>query len=156
MSITLTLIGQMIAFAIFVLFTYKYVWPPIIQAIDERKLTIANGLAAAEQGEKAQEEAKAGAEKLIAEARSQAAEIVSQAQKRSNDIVDEAKTTAVAEGDRLKEAANSEILAEKNKAKEELRGQVVSIAIAGAEKVLQREINADTHKDVLDKFVSQL
>lgn len=156
MSITLTLIGQMIAFAIFVLFTYKFVWPPIIQAIDERKRTIAQGLAAAEQGEKAQEEAKVEAEKLIAEARAQAADIVAQAQKRSNDIVEEAKTTAVAEGERLKEAANSEIEAEKTKAKEELRGQVVSIAIASAEKVLEREVNADAHKDVLDKFVAQL
>lgn len=156
MTVNATLFAQMIAFTCFVLFTMKFVWPPLAAAMEERKKTIAEGLAAAEQGEKAQEEAKAEAEKLIAEAKAQAAEIVAQAQKRGNDIVEDAKTTAVAEGERLKDAANADIEAEKNKAKQELRGQVVSIAIAGAEKVLEREINADAHKDVLDKFVAQL
>jgi F-type H+-transporting ATPase subunit b len=124
--------------------------------MEERKKTIAEGLAAAEQGEKAQEEAQIAADKVVAEAKTQAAEIVAQAQKRGNDIVDDAKTTAVAEGERLKDAAQADIEAEKNKAKQELRGQVVSIAIAGAEKVLEREIDANAHKDVLDKFVAQL
>lgn len=156
MSITLTLVGQMIAFAMFVAFTMKFVWPPIMAAMEERQKKIAEGLAAAEQGEKAQEEAKAEAAKLIAEARAQAADIVAQAQKRGNEIVEEAKATAVAEGDRLKDAANAEIEAEKIKAKQELRGQVVSIAIAGAQKVLEREVDAAAHQDVLDKFVAQL
>ncbi len=156
MTVNATLFAQMIAFAVFVLFTMKFVWPPISAAMEERKKTIAKGLAAAEQGEKAQEKAEAEAQELLAQARAQAADIVNQAQKRGNDIVEEAKTTAVAEGERLKEAANADIQAEKNKAKQELRGQVVSIAIAGAEKVLEREINADAHKDVLDKFVAQL
>lgn len=156
MSITATLLGQMIAFAIFVAFTMKFVWPPIMQAMEERRQKIAEGLAAAEQGEKAQEEAKAEVDRLIAEARSQAGEIVAQAQKRGNEIVEEAKGTATAEAQRIKDSAQAEIEAEKIKAKQDLRGQVVSIAIAGAEKVLEREVDSKTHQDVLDKFVAQL
>lgn len=156
MSITATLFAQMISFTVFVLFTMKFVWPPVAQAMDERKKTIADGLAAAEKGAQAQAEAEAEAQTILADARNQAADIVAQAQKRSTEIVDQAKTTAVAEGERLKEAANAEIEAEKVKAAQELRGQVVSFSIAGAEKVLEREINADNHKEFLEGFVNQL
>lgn len=156
MSITATLIAQMIAFTCFVLFTMKFVWPPISAAMEERKKTIAAGLAAAEQGEKAQEEGKLEAQKLIDEAKAQAADIVATAQKRSNDIVEQAKNTAVSESERIKAAAQEEIEAEKIKAKQTLRSEVANIAIAGAEKILEREIDSNSHKDMLEKFAAQL
>lgn len=137
MNINATLIGQLIAFAIFVAFCMKYVWPPIMQALEERKKKIADGLAAAERGRHEQELAEKRAQQVIHEAKDQASEIVSQAQRRGNEIVDEAKGTARTEGERILTSARAEIEQEANRARDELRAQVASVALAGAGKILR-------------------
>jgi F-type H+-transporting ATPase subunit b len=156
MNINATLLGQAISFFVFVWFCMKIVWPPIIAALEERKKKIVDGLAAAERGKHEQELAEQRAAELIAEAKQQAAGIITQAQKRANEIVDESKNTARTEGERILAAANAEIDQEVNRAKEHLRGQVVSIAVAGAGKVLKREIDAKAHDDLLQDLVSQI
>ena len=156
MNINLTLFGQTIAFVVFVWFCMKFVWPPIMAALNERKEKIAQGLEAAERGMQQQEQAAAQVQEKLSEAKQQASEIINQAQKRANEIVEEAKGVAVTEGERIKAAAQSEIDKEVNKAKEQLRGQVSALAIAGAEKVLNKEINADTHRSVLDDLAAQI
>jgi len=156
MNINATLIGQSIAFFLFVLFVMKYVWPPLIAALDERKNIIADGLAAAEKGQHEQELAEKAAEKHIKEAKGQAAEIVTQAQKRATEIVEEAKDDAKEEASRIVTAANAEIEQEVNRAKEHLRQQVVGITIAGAEKVLKREIDESAHSDIVDDLIAQI
>lgn len=156
MNINATLIGQSIAFFVFVWFVMKYVWPPLIAALEERKKTIADGLAAAEKGKHEQELAEKAAEKHIKVAKDQAAEIVAQAQKRATEIVEEAKHGAKEEADRIKAAANAEIDQEVNRAKEHLRQQVAGITIAGAEKVLKREIDEKAHGDIVDELIAQI
>ena len=156
MNFNATLIGQLITFAVFVWFVMKYVWPPLINALNERKAKIADGLAAAERGKHEQELAKKRATEQLHEAKQQAAEIIAQAQKRANEIVDEAKNSARTEGERIKEAAKAEIDQEINRAKEALRAQVSGIALAGAEKVLKKEIDAKAHSQVLDELVAQI
>lgn len=156
MNINLTLFGQSIAFLVFVWFCMKFVWPPIIGALAERQKKITQGLEAAERGMQAQEQAELKVEEALTDAKQQASEIINQAQKRANEIVDEAKTTAVTEGDRIKATAQSEIDKEINKAKEQLRGQVAVLAVAGAEKILHKEVNADTHRAVLDELSAQI
>jgi len=146
----------MITFVIFVIFCMKFVWPPIMAALHERKGKIADGLAAAERGKHEQELAEERAKKLIKKAKEDASGIIAQAQKRASEIVEEAKDIAVTEGDRIKAAANAEIEQEANRAKEHLRGQVVSIAVAGAAKVLDREIDAEAHDALLQDLVSQI
>jgi F-type H+-transporting ATPase subunit b len=156
MNINATLIGQAISFIFFVWFTMKFVWPPIMAALEERKKKIADGLAAAERGKHEQELAEQRAKEVIGEAKQEASNIIAQAQKRASEIVEEAKDTARAEGDRIVAAANAEIEQEVNRAKEHLRGQVVSIAVAGAGKVLSREIDAKAHDDLLQDLVTQI
>lgn len=156
MNINATLIGQAISFIFFVWFTMKFVWPPIMSALEERKKKIADGLAAAERGKHEQELAEQRAKEVIGEAKQEASNIIAQAQKRASEIVEEAKDTARAEGDRIVASANAEIEQEVNRAKEHLRGQVVSIAVAGAGKVLSREIDAKAHDDLLQDLVSQI
>jgi len=156
MNINLTLIGQSITFAVFVWFCMKFVWPPIMAALDERKKKIADGLAAAERGEHEQELAEKRAAEVLHEAKQQAQDIIGQSQKRGSEIVEDAKTTARGEGERLLTAARAEIEQEVNRAREELRGQVASLAIAGATKVLKREIDAAANEDLLKDLVSQL
>ncbi len=156
MNINATLIGQSLAFLLFVWFCMKFVWPPITGALAERKKKIAQGLEAAERGLQSQEQAEVKVQAQLKEAKQEASEIISQAQKRANEIVEEAKGIASQEGDRIKAAAHSEIDKEINKAKEELRSQVSVLAIAGAEKVLNKEINADTHRAVLDDLAAQI
>ncbi|VAX11031.1 ATP synthase F0 sector subunit b [hydrothermal vent metagenome] len=156
MNINLTLFGQSITFVFFVWFCMKFVWPPIMAALDERKKKIANGLAAAERGEHEQELAEKRATEVLHEAKQQAQEIIGQSQKRSSEIVEEAKTTARNEGERLLIAARAEIEQEVNRAREELRGQVAILAIAGASKVLKREIDAAANEDLLNDLVAQL
>jgi F-type H+-transporting ATPase subunit b len=151
-----TLLGQAIAFSLFVWFCMKYVWPPIIQALDERKKKIADGLAAAERGKHEQELAEKRAQQVIHEAKEHANEIISQAQRRGNEIVDESKDTARIEGDRILNSAKAEIEQEANKAKDELRTQVGSVALAGAAKILGREIDDKAHTDLLDELVSRI
>tara|TARA_B100000768_G_scaffold101074_1_gene94118 strand:+ start:797 stop:1267 length:471 start_codon:yes stop_codon:yes gene_type:complete len=156
MNINATLIGQAIAFGIFIAFCMKYVWPPIMQALEERTKKIADGLAAAERGRHEQELAEKRAQQVISEAKEQANEIISQAQRRSNEIVDESKDTARVEGERILMSAQAEIEQEANKAKDELRGQVGSIALAGAAKILNREIDDKAHTDLLKELVSRI
>ena len=156
MSITATLIGQIITFAILVWFIGKYLWTPMTQMMDDRKKRIADGLAAAERGKHEQELAEHKAVQHIKEAKEQAAEILAQAQKRGAEIIDDAKDDAKAEGERLIVAANAEIEQEVNRAKESLRAQVVNITIAAAGKIIKKEIDAKAHGDLLNDVVGQL
>ncbi len=156
MNLNATIIGQMIAFAVFVAFCMKYVWPPIMAALEDRTKKIADGLAAAERGRHEQELAEKRAQQVIHEAKDQANEIISQAQRRGNEIVDESKDVARVEGERILVSAQAEIEQEANKAKEELRTQVGSIAIAGAEKILGREIDKKSHTALLEELVSRI
>ncbi len=156
MNINATLIGQFIAFFVFVWFVMKYVWPPLIHVLNERKKTIADGLAAAERGKNQQVLAEQHAAEVIHEAKGRAAEILARAEKRASEIVEEAKDAARTEGDRIKAAANAEIQQEVSRAREQLRGQVVSLAVVGAGKVLKRELDAKTHDDLLQDLVAQL
>ncbi len=134
----------------------KYVWPPIVSAMRERQAKIAQGLAYAEQGEQQRNEAEQEIAVLLQDAKSRASEIINQAQKRSNEIVEEAKDIARTEGDRIKDTAHAEIEQEIVKAKEDLRKQVGSIAIIGAEKILNAEVDAKAHGKVLDELIAQI
>ena len=156
MNFNATLIGQMVTFAVFVWFCMKYIWPPITAALDARRKTIADGLAAAEKGKHEQELAEKAAEKHIKQAKEQAAEILAQAQKRAGEMVDEAKVDARAEAERIRTAAAAEINQEVNRAKEHLRQQVGSIAVAGAEKILKREIDMKAHGDLVNELIAQI
>jgi F-type H+-transporting ATPase subunit b len=156
MNINATLIGQSIAFFVFVWFVMKYVWPPLINVLNERKKTIADGLAAAERGKHQQEIAEKHAAEVIHEAKQQAAEIISRAEKRASEIVEEAKDIARAEGERLVTAANAEIAQEVTRAKEQLRGQVVSISVAAASRILKREINEQSQDELIKDLVAQI
>ena len=156
MNINLTLLGQMITFAMLVWVTMKCVWPPIIKAMQERQKQIADGLAAAERGKHEQQLAEERAKKVLQEAKQQAADIVAMAQKRANEIVESAKDTARQEGDRIKVAAQSEIDQEVIRAREELRKQVGTLAISGAERILKKEIDAKAHNQVIKDLVSQI
>lgn len=156
MNINLTLIGQSITFIFFVIFVMKFVWPPLVAALDERKNKIADGLAAAEKGMHDSELAKQRVIETLKEAKEKAQEIISQAEKRASEIVEESKDNARAEGERILVAANAEIEQELNRAREHLRGQVVSLAVMGAEKVLKREIDEKANEDLLKDLVAQL
>ena len=156
MNINITLIGQSITFAVFLWFCMKFVWPPIVKALDERKAKIADGLAAAEKGLAAEEEARKAADSELQAAKEQAKEIISQAQSRANEIVEDAKGDARTEGDRLLQAARNEIDQERNQAREQLRAEVVAIAIAGAEQVLMSEVDAKAHSEALEKLAANL
>ena len=156
MNINATLIGQAIAFFLFVVFCMKFVWPPILQALEERKQKIADGLAAAEHGKHSQLLAEERAKELLREAKDQAGEIITRADKRATEIVDEAKDDAKAEGGRMLTAARAEIDQELNRVKEDLRGQVVSIALAAASKVLEREVDATVHAELLNKMAAEI
>jgi F-type H+-transporting ATPase subunit b len=150
MNITLTLVVQAITFALFIGFTMKFVWPYMLRAIETRQKTIADGLAAAEQGRKSLEVSTRQADEEIKKARERAAEIVSQAEKRVSQMIEAAKTTAKDEGNREKAAAKAEIVQEVSRAREQLRDQVAMLAVAGAEKILRREVDAKAHADLLD------
>lgn len=156
MNINLTLLGQTIGFALFVWFCMKLVWPPLRDALHERQKKIADGLAAAERGEHEEELARQRATETLREAKQQASEILDQANKRANEIVEESKDTARTEAERIKQSAQTEIDQQISQAREHLRGQVVAIALAGAERVLEREVDKDTHSKALDELVSEL
>jgi F-type H+-transporting ATPase subunit b len=151
-----TLIGQVIAMIVFVWFCMKYIWPVIINAIEARQTEIADGLAAAEKGQNSLATAKVEIDKLIAAARDQARAIVDQANTRATGIVEQGKADGEAARKAQVEAARAEIGVETNRAREELRGQVARIAVAGAEKVLGREIDANAHRDLLGKLAAEL
>lgn len=156
MNINLTLIGQTITFIFFVLFCMKFIWPPLVAALDERKKMIADGLAAAEKGKHDGELAKQRVLDTLKDAKAQAQDIINLAEKRASEIVEESKDTAKVEGERIIAAANAELEQEVNRAREQLRGQVVSLAVAGASKVLKREIDEKANEDLLKDLVAQL
>jgi F-type H+-transporting ATPase subunit b len=156
MNFNATLIGQSITFLVFVWFCMKFVWPPIMNALAERKAKIAEGLAAADRGKHEQELAKKRATETLHEAKQQAAEIISRAEKRAAAVVEEAKNDAIEEGNRMKAAAQAEIEREVNRARETLRGQVVEIATAGAARILKRELDASANDDLIKDLVAKI
>lgn len=156
MNINATLIGQLIAFAVFVMFCMKYVWPPLMAAIEDRQKTIADGLAASERAEKDLELAQEKATDQLREAKQQAAEIIEQAKKRANQLVDEETQRGHAEREKIINQGYAEIEAERNRAKEDLRKQVAALAVVGAERILQREIDAAAQDDIVEKLVAEL
>ena len=156
MNFNATLIGQMVTFSLLVIFTMKYVWPPLMQAMQDRQKRIADGLASAERGVHEQELAKAKSAEMLKRAKQQAADIISQAQKRANELIEQAKVDAREEGGHQIAVARAEIEHERNRAREELRGQVASIAVTAAGKVLRREVDEKAHADMLNELVTQL
>ena len=156
MDINATLWGQTIAMVVFVWFCMKFIWPPILNALEERQKQIEEGLAAADKSQEALEAAQAEAETIVAEARQQATGILDQAHARANEIVAEGKDAGVKERERQLAAARAEIEQETNKAREELRGQVSAIAVASAEKILRREIDSKSHEDILGKLAQEI
>jgi F-type H+-transporting ATPase subunit b len=156
MNFNATLIGQTITFIVFVWFCMKYIWPPLMAALDERNARISEGLAAAQRGQQDLVDAQAKVSDSLNDAKQQAQEIINQAQKRANEIVDEAKGAARDEADKIKVAASADIDQQINSAREELRKEVSSIALAGAEQILKREVDAKVHAAVLDELVAQI
>ena len=156
MNINLTLIGQMIAFVGFVWFCMKFVWPPILAAMQEREQKIADGLAAADRASHDLELAKEKAVERLKEAKEEAAGIIDAANKRANQLVEEAKDAAVVEADRVKASAQAEIEQESNRAREALRAEVATLSLAGAEKVLGAAIDQEAHKELVDKLAAEL
>ena len=152
----MTLIGQTIAMIVFVWFCMKFIWPPIMTAIEERQQEIADGLAAAERGQQSLDKANAQAEEIVDEARKQATAILDQAHARANEIIADGKAEGAKERERQLAAATAELEQETNRAREELRGQVSAIAVASAERILQREIDSSAHQDILSKLAAQL
>ncbi|HKE45567.1 MAG TPA: F0F1 ATP synthase subunit B [Steroidobacteraceae bacterium] len=156
MNINATLIGQVIWFAFFIWFVMKFVWPYFTRVIAERQKTIADGLAAAEKGQKDLSQAKANADEIIREARNRAVQIENQAQHRANELIDQAKKNAVGEGERLIAAAQQQIQLESTRARESLRKEVAALAVSGASQLLEREIDPKAHAVLLDKLAAQL
>ena len=156
MNLNLSLFAQAITFAAFIWFTVKFIWPHMLRAIEARQKTIADGLAAAEQGRRSLETSTRQADDAIAQARSRAAEILAQAERRATQLVDEARTAAKEEGNREKAAAKAEIEQEVTRAREQLRDHVASLAVAGAERILRREVDARAHADLLESIKRQL
>ena len=156
MNINLTLIVQMLVFALLVFGTMKWIWPHILGAMEERSRKIAQGLAAAEKGEQELTEARGKAEAIVREARERASHIIEQAQHRANDLVEQAKGAARSEGARILAAAQQQIELDTTRAREALRGEVAGIAVRAASKLLAREIDARTHADLLDKLTAQI
>lgn len=156
MNLNLTLLGQAISFAVFVLFCMKYVWPPIINGLRERQALIAGGLADAEKSTQKREEAEAEISVMLQDAKAQAAEIVAQAHKRGNEMVESSKDAARSEGERLKQSAQTEIDLEVVGAKEGLRRQVGSLAVEGARRILGSEVDQSKHNAIIDELVKQI
>ena len=156
MNIGLTLFAQALAFAGLIWIIATKIWPPLLQAIEERQQKIAEGLAAADNSKRALEQAQETADGELRTARARANDIIEQAHQRANQIIDQAKNEAVAEANRQKALAEAEIAAAANRAKEELRKQVATLAVAGAEKILKREIDANAHKAILDQLAAEI
>ena len=156
MNLNLTLVAQAITFTVFIWITVKFIWPYMLRAIETRQKTIADGLAAAEEGKRSLELSNKRADEEIRKARERAAELLSQAEKRAAQLVEEAKNAAKEEGNREKAAAKAEIEQQVTRAREQLRDHVASLAVAGAEKILRREVDAKAHADLLDSIKKQL
>ena len=156
MNINLTLIVQMLVFALLVFGTMRYIWPHILNAMEERSRKIAQGLAAAEKGEQELTEARDKADAIVREARERANHIIEQGQHRASDLVEQAKSAASSEAARLVAAAQQQIELDTTRARESLRREVAGIAVRAASKLLGREIDARTHAELLDKFTAQV
>lgn len=156
MNFNYTIIGQSITFFVFVWFCWKFIWPPLINAMQERQAVIAEGLAAAERAAKDLELAQDRATDQLKEAKEAAAQLIEQARGRANQMIEEAKNDARDEGERLKEAARADIELEFNRAKEVLRGQVAALVVSGAERVLGADIDASRHTQLLDQLAADL
>jgi F-type H+-transporting ATPase subunit b len=156
MDITFTLIAQAIVFALFIWFTARFVWPPLMRAVEDRQKKIADGLAAAEKGNRSLAEASAKTEEQLKAARVQAQDILSAANKQAGVLVEQAKGTAQGEAERIKAAAREEVDREINRAREQLRKQVGELAVAGAAQILKREINPQAHADVLKELAAKI
>ncbi len=156
MNPNITLLGQMITFAILIWFTVKFIWPPLMAAIEERQQKIAEGLAAADNAQKSLAQSQDKVAEELKAARGKANEIIEQAHQRAIQLIDTAKHDAIAEGSRQRALAEAEIAAAANRAREDLRKQVSALAVAGAEKLLKREIDANAHKALIDELAAQL
>jgi F-type H+-transporting ATPase subunit b len=156
MDINVTLIVQLVAFAIFIYLTMTLVWPPLMKALEDRRAKIADGLAAADKGAKALQDASAKSDEALKDARRQAQEILSSASKQAAQMVEQARTQAQTEGERIKTAAKAEVDREISAAREVLRKQVGELAVAGAAQILKREINAQAHADVLGALAAKI
>lgn len=156
MNLTATLIIQSLVLLILGWVTMKFIWPPLIAAIEDRQRKIADGLAAADKGEKSLADAQASAADIVKEARVQANKIADQAHRRSNEMIDEAKSTAVAEGQRLIGDARQEVVLEKSRLRDQLRGEVGTLAVAGAAQILGREIDGRAHADLIEQLAKEI
>jgi F-type H+-transporting ATPase subunit b len=155
-SINATLIAQMIVFGILIWVTMKFIWPPLMAAIEERQQKIAEGLAAADRSKKDLAQAEETVNEVIREARGKATEIIDQAHARANQIIDAAKAEAIVEANRQVAAAEAEIVVATNRAREDLRRQVSSLAVAGASRLIKREIDGNAHKALLDELAAEI
>jgi F-type H+-transporting ATPase subunit b len=156
MDFNLTLIGQTISMIVFVWICMRYIWPPVMGAIEQRRKEIADGIAAGEKGQKALADARHGSDAILAEARQKAGQVVDIAHKRSSELVGEAKSLAVTESERIVTAARGEAANEKTRARDALRKEVAALALAGARKVLGREVDAKAHAALLDELAAEL
>ncbi len=156
MNLTATLFIQSLVFLILGWITMKFIWPPLIAAIEDRQRKIADGLAAADKGEKSLADAQASAADIVKEARAQASKIADQAHRRANEMIDEAKSAAIAEGQRLVGDARQEVAIEKSRVRDQLRGEVGTLAVAGAAQVLGREIDARAHADLIEQLAKEI
>jgi len=156
MNINATLIGQMLVFGILIWFSWRFIWPPLMKAVEDRQKKIAEGLAAAERGQKELSSAHGEAQAIVTEAREKALKIIDQANRRSTEIVDEARGTAIAEGQRLIGEAKQEVGLEQARARDTLRKEVATLAVAGASRLLEREIDARSHADLIEKLAREI
>ncbi|MFU8877906.1 MAG: F0F1 ATP synthase subunit B [Wenzhouxiangellaceae bacterium] len=151
-----TLIGQAGTFLVFIWVTMKFVWPPLVQAMEERRQKIAEGLAQSDEAEKALDRARAEAEQVIRDARTKSSEIIDQASKRGNELIDQAKAEAIAERDRQVAAAEADIRLAVNQARELLRGKLAELTITGAQRVIEQELDGERHRKLIDKLAAEL
>lgn len=156
MNFNLTLIGQTIAMIVFVWVCMRYIWPPVMAAIEKRRQEIADGIAAGEKGQRELAEARHGSEAILADARQKAVQVVDMAHKRSSEMVGEAKTTAAAEGARIVSQAHAAVANEQTRARDGLRKEVAALAVAGASRLLGREVDAKAHAALLDELAAEL
>lgn len=156
MNINATLLGQAIVFGILIWFSVKFIWPPLVKAIEDRQKKIAEGLAAAERGQTELQSAHGEAQVIVNTAREQAKKIVDQAHKREVTIVEEARGTAVEEGKRIVESSRADAQQEKARARDELRKDVATLAVAGASRLLQREIDAKAHAELIEQLAREI
>ena len=156
MNFNFTLVGQLLAFILFVWFCMKYVWPPMLKILEEREKEIADGLNAASEGRRELEEANARKEEILGEAKKEAADLVGQANQRANQLVEEAKTSAQEEAEKIKVSAHNDIEQSAKRAREELRSEVATLAIAGAEKILNSEIDEKKNSELIDELTKEL